>query len=249
VMTILRHSGDTCANTAGYLSYGSSAACLEVMPYKFPRNHFGVMKLKQIANISFPTHWADFRLLGFEAQHSDHEGAEERSETALALVLGDVKSTPPLVRIHSQCTTGDVFHSLRCDCHDQLHLALRAIAEEGAGILLYEHQEGRGIGLMEKLRAYDLQDQGFDTIEANLRLGHAVDLRDYVIAVSILHFLEVRSLRLMTNNPEKIEAVLSSGIEIVDRLSADVPATPHSARYLATKRDKLGHLFIPTHIS
>jgi GTP cyclohydrolase II len=243
VMTILRHSGDTCANTTGYLSYGSGkAACFEEMAYKFPRNNFGVMKLKQIADISFPTHWADFRLLGFEARYSDNEGKEERLETALALVLGDVQSAPPLVRIHSQCATGDVFHSLRCDCHDQLHLALRAIADEGAGILLYEHQEGRGIGLMEKLRAYELQEQGFDTIEANLRLGHAIDLRDYVLAVSILRSLEIRSLRLMTNNPEKIEAVLSSGIKIVDRLSADVPASPHSAHYLATKRDKLGHL-------
>jgi GTP cyclohydrolase II len=212
------------------------------MAYKFPGTHFGVMKLKQIADISFPTHWADFRLFGFEARHSDNEGKEERLETALALVLGDVQSSAPLVRIHSQCTTGDVFHSLRCDCHDQLHLALRTIAEEGAGILLYEHQEGRGIGLMEKLRAYELQDQGCDTIEANLRLGHPVDLRDYVLAVSILRFLEVRSLRLMTNNPEKIEAVQSSGIEIVGRLSADVPASRHSAHYLATKRDKLGHL-------
>lgn len=249
VMTILRHSGDTCPTPEGYLSSVGTESSLKGMPYKFPRNHVGVMTLKQIANISFPTHWADFRLLGFEARHSDHEGAEKRSETALALILGDVQSAPPLVRIHSQCTTGDVFHSLRCDCHDQLHLALRVIADEGAGILLYEHQEGRGIGLMEKLRAYALQDQGFDTIEANLRLGHAVDLRNYVLAVSILHFLEVRSLRLMTNNPEKIEAVLSSGIEIVDRLSADVPASPHSARYLATKRDKLGHLSISTHVS
>jgi hypothetical protein len=113
------------------------------------------------------------------------------------------------------------------------HLALRAIADEGAGILLYEHQERRGIGLMEKLRAYELQDQGLDTIEANLRLGHAIDLRDYVLAVNILRFLDVHSLRLMTNNPEKINAVLSSGIGIVERLSADVPGSPHSAHYLA----------------
>ena len=109
-------------------------------------------------------------------------------------------------------------------------------------MLLYEHQEGRGIGLMEKLRAYELQDQGLDTIEANLRLGHAVDLRDYALATDILRFLKIRSLRLMTNNPDKIDAVLSSGIEIVERLSADVPATSHSAHYLATKREKLGHL-------
>ena len=157
-------------------------------------------------------------------------------------MLGDIHSSPPMVRIHSQCTTGDVFHSLRCDCHDQLHLALRVIAEEGAGILLYEHQEGRGIGLMEKLRAYSLQEQGLDTIEANLQLGHAVDLRDYRLPVQILLFLKVRSVRLMTNNPEKIGAVLASGIEIVERRSAEVPGSPHSSRYLATKREKLGHL-------
>ena len=117
------------------------------------------------------------------------------------------------------------------------------IANEGAGILLYEHQEGRGIGLMEKLRAYQLQDQGLDTIEANLHLGHAVDLRDYQLTVDILRLLNIRSLRLMTNNPEKINAVLSSGIEIVERVSADVPGNPQSAHYLRTKREKLGHHF------
>jgi GTP cyclohydrolase II len=201
-----------------------------------------VITLRQIADISFPTRWADFRLLGFEGPDSKHESAIAPRESALALVLGDIHSSPPMVRIHSQCTTGDVFHSLRCDCHDQLHLALRVIAEEGAGILLYEHQEGRGIGLMEKLRAYSLQEQGLDTIEANLQLGHAVDLRDYRLPVQILLFLKVRSVRLMTNNPEKIGAVLASGIEIVERRSAEVPGSPHSSRYLATKREKLGHL-------
>ncbi|MGA9670121.1 MAG: GTP cyclohydrolase II, partial [Terracidiphilus sp.] len=156
-----------------------------------------------------------------------------------------IHCNPPLVRIHSQCTTGDVFHSMRCDCHDQLHLALRVIAEQGAGVLVYEHQEGRGIGLMEKLRAYQLQDQGLDTIEANLRLGHAVDLRDYALSVEILRFFKISSLQLMTNNPEKIDAVQLSGIEIVRRVSADVPGNPHSAHYVATKRDKLGHLSSP----
>lgn len=201
-----------------------------------------MQKLKQIADISFPTHWAEFRLLAFKGTDDGETTKEACDETGLALILGDIRSSPPVVRIHSQCTTGDVFHSLRCDCHDQLHLALRVIAEEGAGVLLYEHQEGRGIGLREKLRAYELQDNGLDTIEANLRLGHSVDLRDYTLAVDILQFLEIRSLRLMTNNPQKIEAVLSSGIDIAERMSADVPIGPHSARYLATKREKLGHL-------
>ena len=235
-MTMSRHSGDTYAKAEGY----SSTRDMQVF-----RRSFQLMKLKQIADVSFPTHWADFRLLAFRGMHFDNEAKEERLETALALVLGNIHTAPPVVRIHSQCTTGDVFHSLRCDCHDQLHLALRVIANEGAGVLLYEHQEGRGIGLMEKLRAYELQDQGLDTIEANLCLGHSVDLRDYALAVDILQFLAIRSLRLMTNNPEKIAAVLSSGIGIVERLGADVPVSPHSAYYLATKRKKLGHLSNP----
>jgi GTP cyclohydrolase II len=200
------------------------------------------MELRQIANVSLPTRWATFRLLGFEGLRRDGESKQRRSETVLALVLGDIHSSPPVVRIHSQCMTGEVFHSLRCDCRDQFHLALRTIAAEGSGVLLYEHQEGRGIGLMEKLRAYELQDQGLDTIEANLRLGHAVDLRDYQVAVEVLRFLKIASVRLMSNNPEKIDAVLSSGIEIVERLSADVPGGYHSAQYLAIKRERLGHL-------
>ena len=199
-----------------------------------------MMTLNQIAEVKFPTRWAEFQLLAFEGFHLSRRS--RKLETALVLMLGDIYKTPPLVRIHSQCATGDVFQSLRCDCHDQLHLALRSIAEQGAGVLLYEHQEGRGIGLMEKLRAYQLQDRGLDTIEANLQLGHAVDLRDYALSVEILRFLKIRSLQLMTNNPEKIDAVLSSGIEIVRRVSANVPGNPHSANYLATKRDRLGHL-------
>src|SRR5580692_11489912 len=197
------------------------------------------MKLRQIADVSFPTQWAHFRLLGFVRSTDRRQQLGEKQESAIALILGDIYKIPPVVRIHSQCTTGDVFHSLRCDCHDQLHLALRTIAEESAGILLYEHQEGRGIGLMEKLRAYELQDRGLDTIEANLRLGHAVDLRDYALSARILRFLKVRSLQLMTNNPEKISAVRSSGIKIAKRVSADVPDNFHSAYYVATKRDKL----------
>lgn len=197
------------------------------------------LMLTQLANVDFPTRWARFRLLAFEG--SANAGDAER-ETALALVLGDVHSSPPLVRIHSQCLTGEAFHSLRCDCHDQLHLALRRIAENGAGVLIYEQQEGRGIGLIEKLRAYELQEQGFDTVDANLRLGHQVDRRNYLLATRILLHLTIRSIRLMSNNPDKIQAVLHSGIEVVERVAADVPCTPHSARYLATKVERLGHL-------
>jgi GTP cyclohydrolase II len=195
--------------------------------------------LRKIAEVSFPTRWASFRLLAFERQEEGSGCAH--FETALALILGDVHAKPPLVRIHSQCATGDIFHSLRCDCHDQLHLALHSIAEEGAGILLYEYQEGRGIGLMEKLRAYELQDAGLDTIEANLHLGHEADLRDYRLPVEILRFLKISAVRLMTNNPEKIRAVASSNICIAERVSAEVHVSPHAARYFATKRDKMGH--------
>jgi GTP cyclohydrolase II len=208
-----------------------------------------IMTLKQIADVNFPTLWANFRLLAFEALHANRKTRKEGLETALALVLGDIRKFPPLVRIHSQCVTGEVFHSLRCDCHDQLHLALRKIAEEGAGVLLYEQQEGRGIGLMEKLRAYELQDGGFDTVEANLRLGHAVDSRDYALAVKILRFLKIRSLRLISNNPEKMKAVKAAGIQIIERIAADVPGNPHSTHYLATKREKLGHLVNPLTLS
>jgi GTP cyclohydrolase II len=199
--------------------------------------------LKKIADVVLPTRWADFNLLAFEGAQSGKHSDGERTETVLALTLGNIHITPPLVRIHSQCMTGEVFHSMRCDCYEQLHLALRAIAEQGAGVLVYEHQEGRGIGLMEKLRAYQLQDQAFDTIEANLRLGHPVDLRTFALPVEVLRFLKIRSLQLMTNNPQKIQAVRSAGIEIARRVSADVPANPHSAKYLATKRNMLGHLF------
>lgn len=203
------------------------------------------MTLKQITEVHFPTQWATFRLLGFEARRTSAITGGEFLETALALVLGDVTNFTPVVRIHSQCITGEVFHSLRCDCHDQLHLALKLIAEHGTGVLVYEQQEGRGIGLMEKLRAYELQERGLDTVEANLRLGHAVDARDYVLATQVLHFLKIRSLRLISNNPEKVRAVLASGIGIVERIGADVPHSVHSSRYLATKREKLGHLSGP----
>jgi len=197
--------------------------------------------INKITEIGFPTYWAEFRLLAFEG--FDHRKQPKRPETLLALVLGDLHRQLPIVRIHSQCTTGDVFHSLRCDCHDQLHLALESIARYGSGAIVYEHQEGRGIGLIEKLRAYELQDQGLDTIEANLELGHPVDLRDYALPVEVLQALGLKSIQLLTNNPEKIAAVRAGGIEIAERISADVPVTPHSARYVSTKRTRLGHLF------
>ena len=161
----------------------------------------------------------------------------------VALTLGDVSTKEPvLVRVHSQCLTGDVFGSQRCDCGPQMHAALRAIAKEGRGVFLYMRQEGRGIGLANKLRAYVLQDQGYDTVEANLKLGFPADLRDYGIGAQILHDLGVRRIELMTNNPRKIVGLEAFGLAIAKRRPIELPASRHNRRYLATKRDKLGHL-------
>src|ERR1700749_4084482 len=172
--------------------------------------------IRKVAEADFPTRWAHFRILGFEGilEHAepataDDPAPQKRVESAVALVLGDIHTAPPIVRIHSQCLTGDVFHSLRCDCHDQLHLALARIADEGSGILLYEQQEGRGIGLMAKLRAYELQDQGLDTVEANLALGYRADHRDFELPAEILKLLGVHAVRLITDNPDKVAALES----------------------------------------
>jgi GTP cyclohydrolase II len=169
---------------------------------------------------------------------------KRRKESAVALVMGDVQSTPPLVRIHSQCLTGDVFGSLRCDCRQQLEMALALIAEAGSGILVYEEQEGRGIGLMPKLQAYELQDQGLDTVEANEKLGFKVDYREYALPVEVLKALAVKQIRLLSNNPQKVEAVENAGIEVVERVPCEVePGSAYSEAYLKTKKEKMGHLF------
>jgi GTP cyclohydrolase II len=184
------------------------------------------LSVRQVAEADFPTRWGHFRIHGFEGLVENPEPCNDavpapkvRIESAVALVMGDVHSAPPIVRIHSQCLTGDVFHSLRCDCHDQLHLALGMIADAGAGILLYENQEGRGIGLMAKLQAYALQDQGRDTIEANLELGYQADCRHFELPAEMLKLLGVGSVRLITNNPEKVEALEAGGIAVVERIA------------------------------
>lgn len=164
-------------------------------------------------------------------------------EEAVALVMGDVKSRVPLVRIHSQCLTGDVFHSLRCDCRQQLEMALGMIRDLSAGILIYEQQEGRGIGLMAKLQAYELQDSGLDTVEANERLGFKADHRDFALPGEMLKTLGVNKVRLLSNNPEKVEALERSGVEVVERVPCEVIPSPHAEEYLKTKKEKLGHLF------
>ncbi len=160
----------------------------------------------------------------------------------MALVMGELHGTAPVMRIHSQCLTGDVFGSLRCDCRQQLELALERIGSEGAGILLYEQQEGRGIGLMAKLKAYELQDQGRDTVEANVELGYAADCREYELPVAVLKLLGVGRVRLMTNNPEKVMALESAGIAVVERISAEVAPQESFRKYLETKHAKMGHI-------
>ena len=198
-------------------------------------------EIQQIASAVFPTRWGKFRIYGFRG-HFGSDG-NRRVEEAVALVMGDVKSTPPLVRVHSQCLTGDVFHSLRCDCRQQLELSLSMITEDGAGILIYEQQEGRGIGLMAKLQAYELQDSGLDTVEANERLGFKNDYRDYTLPAEMLKALGVTRVRLLSNNPEKVEALERAGVHVVERVPCEVVPSPHAEEYLKTKKEKLGHLF------
>ncbi len=168
---------------------------------------------------------------------------DRRTETAVALVIGDIQGKPPLVRIHSQCLTGDVFGSLRCDCRQQLELSLEAISKAGAGVLVYEQQEGRGIGLMAKLQAYALQDEGMDTVEANEKLGFKSDLREFLLPGEVLKALGIKEVRLLSNNPEKVKAVEKAGIKVVERVPCEVEAQPHSKRYMETKKKKMGHLF------
>lgn len=196
--------------------------------------------VEQVASADFPTRWGNFRIYGFRAGHASNG---KPPEEAVALVMGDIKSAPPLVRVHSQCLTGDVFHSLRCDCGQQLELSLAAIATEGAGILLYEQQEGRGIGLMAKLQAYELQDAGLDTVEANERLGFKADLRDFTLPGEILKALGLTQVRLLSNNPEKVEALERAGVSVVERVPCEVIPSSHAEEYLKTKKEKLGHLF------
>lgn len=157
--------------------------------------------------------------------------------------MGDVHASAPLVRVHSQCLTGDVFGSLRCDCRQQLEMALAMIAEEGAGILIYEQQEGRGIGLMPKLQAYELQDSGLDTVEANEKLGFKADHREFALPAEILKTLGVRSVRLLSNNPDKVAALENAGVTVAERVPCEVAPSTHAEEYLKTKREKLGHLF------
>jgi 3,4-dihydroxy-2-butanone 4-phosphate synthase/GTP cyclohydrolase II len=194
--------------------------------------------VRQVFSTRIPTRWGEFRTLGFERKVPDGSG---QLETAIAMVLGDFGEDAPLLRIHSQCFTGEVLGSLRCDCNDQLEIAMRVIAAERRGILIYEHQEGRGIGLMAKLQAYALQDDGLDTVEANHALGFKADCRDFGLPVAILRELGVGRVRLLSNNPHKSRALFCAGIEVVAQVPCEAPASPHSLAYLQTKRRRMGH--------
>jgi GTP cyclohydrolase II len=195
-------------------------------------------KLNKVAEADFPSRFGHFRIFGFEGLKPGD------TEEAVVLKIGDLSpgAPPPLVRIHSECLTGDVLLSLRCDCRSQLEQAVEQIAEAGRGLLIYEHQEGRGIGLMNKLRAYELQDNGLDTVEANVQLGFAPDLRDYALPAAIIRFFGIREVRLLSNNPDKVAAMEKAGVRVVERIPLVAPAMDSTADYLRTKREKMGHL-------
>ncbi|MCX7128162.1 MULTISPECIES: GTP cyclohydrolase II [Aeromonas] len=188
-----------------------------------------------VAKSKLPTPWGTFTLVGFQETGTGKDHA--------ALVMGDVTGDDPVLgRIHSECLTGDALFSLRCDCGFQLQAAMENIAKAGRGVLLYVRQEGRGIGLLNKIRAYHLQDQGADTVEANVALGFAADMRDYTICADMLKQLEVKSLRLMTNNPRKMKAMESFGIPVTERVPLQEGRNPHNEFYLSTKANKLDHM-------
>jgi 3,4-dihydroxy 2-butanone 4-phosphate synthase / GTP cyclohydrolase II len=192
------------------------------------------MKATKVAETSLPTPFGTFRLFGFESA--------DKSESVVALVMGNVGDDAVLLRIHSQCLTGDVFRSGRCDCGDQLHFALETIAERSAGILIYQLQEGRGIGLMNKLLAYELQDSGHDTVEANQHLGFEADHRNYALCAEVLRLLGVSRVRLMSNNPQKFGSLEAEGIRVEERIPIEIPPSDGTHKYLTTKKTKLGHL-------
>ena len=194
--------------------------------------------LWRVASTRLPTRWGMFDAIGFER---DISNGTQRVETALAIVMGDLTEGAPLLRIHSQCFTGEVLGSLRCDCHDQLEMAMQAIADEGRGLVIYEYQEGRGIGLMAKLEAYELQDAGLDTVEANHALGFKADCRDFELSAAILRDFRIKRVRLLSNNPRKASALVENGIEVVAQLACEAAPNPHSLAYLRTKKERMGH--------
>ena len=197
------------------------------------------MTVSFVASAILPTQWGQFTIHGFE----DESNGKEH----VALVFGEPESNQPLLcRVHSECLTGDCMFSLRCDCGPQLQRAMESVAKEGRGIILYLRQEGRGIGLLNKIKAYALQDTGADTVEANVQLGFDPDLREYQICKPMFDHFGIKSLRLMTNNPEKIDAITEMGIEVTEIVPIHTGSNPHNENYLAVKVDKMGHINKPT---
>jgi GTP cyclohydrolase II len=196
------------------------------------------MVVHKAAEADFPTRFGHFRIMGFTGPDRPDGSKQEYAIVAMGLLSGE----PVLVRMHSQCLTGDVFHSLRCDCGLQLEASLELIAREGRGILIYDSQEGRGIGLVNKLRAYELQDHGADTVEANLQLGFDADQRSYAMSAAILRSLGVQRVKLISNNPSKIQGLVDEGIDVTERVPCVVDSDAASERYLEVKRAKMGHL-------
>jgi 3,4-dihydroxy 2-butanone 4-phosphate synthase / GTP cyclohydrolase II len=208
----------------------------DLIEYRIKRDSL----IEEIVRVDMPTKWGHFKLVAFQEKNTSNEH--------LALIKGDVQpGEPVLVRVHSSCFTGDILGSLRCDCGEQLHKAMEMVEEEGKGVILYMNQEGRGIGLVNKLKAYRLQEEGMDTVEANLHLGFQMDQRDYGVGAQILRHLGINKLRLISNNPKKRVGLIGYGLEIVDNVPLKVSPNPHNERYLQTKRDKLGHEILQEH--
>ena len=202
----------------------------DLIEYRIKRDSL----IEEIVRVDMPTQYGHFKLIAFQEKNTSNEH--------LALIKGDWKEDEPvMVRVHSSCFTGDILGSLRCDCGEQLHKAMQIVEEEGKGVILYMNQEGRGIGLLNKLKAYRLQEEGMDTVEANLHLGFQMDQRDYGVGAQILRHLNIHKIRLISNNPKKRVGLIGYGLEIVDSVPLKVDPNPHNERYLQTKRDKLGH--------
>ena len=205
------------------------------MSVQGPNSKYQPPEIERVAEANLPTEFGSFRIVGFREKRTGEE--------FVALVKGELdEETPTLVRIHSQCLTGDVFHSNKCDCGRQLNNAMKLIEEEGLGALIYQQQEGRGIGILNKIRAYALQDAGMDTVEANISLGFEADLRQYDSCVEIIRQLGLKRIRIMSNNPDKIEALREAGLEVVERIPMEFEPHARSLEYLKTKKEKLGHM-------
>jgi 3,4-dihydroxy 2-butanone 4-phosphate synthase/GTP cyclohydrolase II len=206
----------------------------DLIEYRIKRDSL----IEEVVRVDMPTRYGKFKLVAFREKYSQNEH--------LALIKGEwQKDEPVMVRVHSSCFTGDILGSLRCDCGEQLHKSMQMVEAEGRGAILYMNQEGRGIGLLNKLKAYQLQEEGMDTVEANLHLGFQMDQRDYGLGAQMLRHLGITRLRLITNNPKKRVGLIGYGLEIVENIPIETDANPHNERYLQTKRDKMGHEILP----